>query len=121
MRQEGFGPPTIGFVVRYSIQLSYWRNSNEKALYPEKSLCTSGFCLFERLGNFLPHFLDNQKLALATGQELSSGFSFQEIDLIFRWFHLHSGDNIDLGIVLDLQIGQFRTFFVEQILGNIKG
>lgn len=24
-RQEGFEPPTLWFVARYSIQLSYWR------------------------------------------------------------------------------------------------
>ena len=29
-RQEGFEPPTLWFVARYSIQLSYWRTSQHQ-------------------------------------------------------------------------------------------
>ena len=32
-RQEGFEPPTLWFVARYSIQLSYWRISATVILY----------------------------------------------------------------------------------------
>ena len=32
-RQEGFEPPTLWFVARYSIQLSYWRISATVTLY----------------------------------------------------------------------------------------
>ena len=86
-------------------------------LYRKKPLCTSSFC-FSTLARWL---LGAGYLPPIAVHPLSARFRLEEIDLIFRGFHFHSGDNIDPGPVLDLQIRQFGTFFIEQVLGDING
>ncbi|KAF0187703.1 MAG: hypothetical protein FD168_2427 [Desulfobulbaceae bacterium] len=47
VHQEGFGPPTYGFVVRCSIQLSYW--CEKIGIYTLVSLFPQGLFIFLRI------------------------------------------------------------------------
>ena len=56
VHQEGFGPPTYGFVVRCSIQLSYWCKQcrKDESVYPNSFVSSS---LFLSANYFLFHSL----------------------------------------------------------------
>ena len=59
VRQEGFEPPTYRFVACCSIQLGYWRASQENGLYPQTYPASRCFT------RFFPDGLANLLLYLA--------------------------------------------------------